>query len=354
MAHGFIDKGDETTFVSKRELPWHGLGKVVDSMTSEECIRLAGLDYTVELAEMVALTSKPLDREEFKIAKPSLQEMDVIARKVNDIRQFNTTSNVPNNFATYRTDTKQILGVVGNRYSIVQNSTAFDFFDTVIGQGHARYETAGALGIGETIFVTAKLPSMDVANDEVEKYLLFTNSHDGSSAVTVMYTPVRVVCNNTLTAALSSRSTYKKTFRHTKSVNNKLNYLKATMALVEKQSSTQKEIFEHWNTITIGQDILTELAIKAFNLSYDSDKLAKGEKELTTRSTNILNDILEYHEGGVGQERIRGTKWGAYNAISGYIQNVKKYSSNESAFTSIIEGAAATSRQKAFNYLISN
>ena len=112
-------------------------------------------------------------------------------------------------FATVRTDTAQILGVVGSKYEIVQNRTAFSFFDSLVQDGSGiKYETAGALGNGERIFITAKLPDIlrIGRNDDIEQYIFLTTSHDGSGSIMAAFTPVRIVCNNTLNAALRNHS----------------------------------------------------------------------------------------------------------------------------------------------------
>lgn len=99
---------------------------------------------------------------------------------------------VPDYFATLRTDTSDVLGVVGKDYQIVQNNEAFSFFDSIVGGNGILYETAGALGKGERIFITAKLPDYIRVGKEdlIEKYLFLTTSHDGSGSITAAFTPI--------------------------------------------------------------------------------------------------------------------------------------------------------------------
>ena len=108
---------------------------------------------------------------------------------------------VPNFYATVRTDNDVVFGVVGKDYVIVQNTEAFSFFDAIVGGDGIQYETAGALGKGERIFITAKLPDyIKVGNDDlIEKYLFLTTSHDGAGSIMAAFTPVRIVCNNSAT-----------------------------------------------------------------------------------------------------------------------------------------------------------
>jgi phage/plasmid-like protein (TIGR03299 family) len=194
MAHNLNYANGKYAFAST-EPAWHGLGTIVDKpMTAEEAIKYAGLDYTVEkLQNFVMLDGKPVALE--------------------------------NSFSILRTDTKDILyDRATDGYTIVQNEEAFTFFDSIVGEGAAIYETAGALGKGEKIFISAKLRDhFTVAgiDDEVDNYVLLVSSHDCSLGVTAMITPVRVVCQNTLNMSFG-RVKNKVTFKHTKNVHKNL------------------------------------------------------------------------------------------------------------------------------------
>jgi phage/plasmid-like protein (TIGR03299 family) len=180
MAHliNFNERKGTHSFASNSEKAWHGLGQVVDkAMTASEAIEQANLDYEVEKTTIHARIPQ---EDGVTLYQP-----------------------FEDKFATFRKDTHDTLGIVGGRYEIVQNKDAFGFFDAIIDSGEAIFETAGALGKGERIFVTAKLPEdMLVAGEECNKYIILTNSHDGTSSIIAGFTSVRVVCNNTLQAAL--------------------------------------------------------------------------------------------------------------------------------------------------------
>lgn len=345
MAHGFKNKGRDTTFVSKKELAWHRLGKVVDSMTSAECMKQAGLDFTVKLAPMVALTGEPLTRDAYRLKAETLDERKVLT-SLDDQgnRNYFTTSDVPNSYATYRTDTNVVLGTVGNRYEIIQNIEAFDFFDEIIGQGHAQYETAGALGDGQTIFITAKLPSKLLVNKEdIDKYLLFTMSHDGTSAIKVMFTPIRVVCNNTLSAALQGNG--KVVIKHTANARGRLEVAHKVLGIDKVSSEKYEEIFNRFQAVKITDKELEEFIDNVFDFEYEN------LKDLSTRSKNKRLDLLDYYETGVGQEGIQGTVWGAYNMVTGYLQNSKE-SKAEAQFKNDYFSTNLNIRTKAFNTLL--
>jgi phage/plasmid-like protein (TIGR03299 family) len=197
MAHNLFynEQTDKVSFFSVKEKAWHGLGQIVaDYPTSAEAIRYAGLDYTVE--------KRPLFTNALN----------------NDLTGFDpdfATSklDVPAFFATVRNDNDSVLGVVGKDYEVVQNADAFQFFDAIVGGGDGiKYETAGALGKGERIFITAKLPDYIKVGkqDMIEQYLFLTTSHDGFGSITAAFTPTRIVCNNTLNAALRNQQAVSK------------------------------------------------------------------------------------------------------------------------------------------------
>ena len=158
------------TMFSVREKPWHGLGTIVaEAPTSQEALRLAGLDWNV-----------------------CQRAIHTNAGKINGYK------------ANIRDTDGQCLGVVTDRYKVVQNTEAFAFTDSLLGEG-VRYETAGSLQNGRKVWLLAKLPSeFMVAGDRISPYLVFSNTHDGSGAVRVAITPIRVCCNNTLNLALET------------------------------------------------------------------------------------------------------------------------------------------------------
>lgn len=160
----------ETMFYT-REKPWHGLGvQVRESPTSEDALWLAGLGWKVLQKEIYT---------EGKIQVPGY--------KVN-----------------VRDTDGRVLGVVTDRYKVIQNEEAFAFTDALLGKG-VRYETAGSLQDGKKVWLLARLPKeYRVAGERICPYLVFSNTHDGSGAVRVAVTPIRVVCNNTLNLALQT------------------------------------------------------------------------------------------------------------------------------------------------------
>src|SRR3546814_16291285 len=154
---------------------------------------------------------------------------------------------VPNYYATMRTDTNTVLGVVGRDYEVVQNRDAFSFFDSIVGGDGMMYETAGALGNGERIFITAKLPDyIRVGGDDlIEKYLFLTTSHDGSGSITAAFTPIRIVCANTLNAAMHRNSNTIK-IRHTSGAKERLEQATKLMGIRNPLAINMETHFNRW------------------------------------------------------------------------------------------------------------
>ncbi len=188
----------ETMFYT-REAPWHGLGKnVEEALNSNEALSEAGLDW------------------------------NVIQRSI----LTDTLMEIPGFKANIRDTDNQVLGVVTNRYKIVQNHEAFAFTDDLLGEG-VRYETAGSLQNGRKVWLLAKLPDhYIISGDRISPYLVFSNSHDGSGSIKVAMTPIRVVCQNTLNLALSNAKRIWTTI-HTGNIKSKLDEAKKTLLLAE-------------------------------------------------------------------------------------------------------------------------
>lgn len=207
------------TMMYVREVPWHGLGTMVaEAPTSKEALRLAGLDWKVE--------SRPI--------------FDANGQEI------------PGFVANTRDSDGQVLGVVTNKYRVVQNEEAFAFTDHLIG-GEVRYETAGSLRGGRQVWLLARMPAAKVAGDEVEPYLCFTNSHDCSSSVKVCMTPIRVVCNNTLNLALNSaRRTW--SMVHTGNISRKIMEAQQTLELADRYIKQFRGTA--WGVINAASDML--------------------------------------------------------------------------------------------------
>ncbi|MDT3401007.1 DUF932 domain-containing protein [Mucilaginibacter terrae] len=339
MGHqiNFNQKTGRDSFMSVKEKAWHGLGQIIDRYpTSSEAIEHAGLDYIVEKRPLFTYdTANHVGEASDDIIIPEIE--------------------VPNFFATVRADTEQVLGVVGNDYEVVQNRDAFSFFDAIVGGGDGiLYETAGALGNGERVFITAKLPDYIRvgAKDWIEQYLFLTTSHDGLGSITAAFTPIRIVCNNTLNAAMRNHSGAIK-IRHTASANERLKQAHTLMGISRILSGAMEGLFNHWASVRITDTEVKKLIQIA--MAPNEEVLANlegGKLELlSTHYTNIIDNVYEYAMASPTQQMdtTAGTVFGAYNAVTGYFQNMRSFKSDEAKFKSIMDGTAKQRAQTAFN-----
>lgn len=314
MSHNLNIVNGTPSMMYVGETPWHTLGTKLDRpATASEAIQAAGLGFQVE--------KMPLN-----IAVHNLPVKDY--------------------FATVRTDTMEVLGVVGSRYTPVQNKDAFTTFDTLVGEGQAIYHTAGALGKGERIWILAKLPDYIRvnANDIVEKYLLFTNTHDGSSAVTVKLTPIRVVCENTLSVALQGIEQQVR-IRHTMHAEEKLKQAHEILGLSNK-------LFDILSQYYIG---MSRKMINAVLLNQYIDKVFP--MPIFTLQNSYVKDvrekIIELSEVGIGAEMSRGTLWNAYNAVTEYVDHYRLQSKSDTArLKSIWYGSGEALKKRSFKLAV--
>jgi phage/plasmid-like protein (TIGR03299 family) len=339
MAHNlnFNEKTNQHSFFSVKEKAWHGLGQIVKNYpTSAEAIKHASLDYTVEKRKLFTLDNEnQQDDPEETIIVPEIE--------------------VPGYFATLRTDTEQVLGVVGKDYEIVQNVDAFSFFDSIVGGDGIQYETAGALGKGERIFITAKLPGyIKVGREDlIEQYLFLTTSHDGYGSITAAFTPVRIVCNNTLNAALRNFSNAIK-IRHTANAKDRLEQAHKVMGISNQLSDQLETILNQWTKVKITEPDLQQLIRLALVPNKEVlENINTGQwDDLSTCFNNMCNSVYEYAQTSPTQqtETTKGSLFGAYNAVTGYFQNVRNYKNDEAKLKSLMFGGTAQARtQKAFN-----
>lgn len=328
MAHliNFDERKGTYSFASNAEKAWHGLGQVVDkAMTASEAIELANLDYEVEKTTIHAKINSA--DSEMTLWQP-----------------------FEDKFATYRKDTSEPLGIVGSRYEIVQNKDAFAFFDAIVDSGEAIFETAGALGKGERIFVTAKLPQdLLVKGEECNKYIILTNSHDGTSSIVAGFTTIRVVCNNTLQAAMRGL-TNKVYIEHRTGAKERLSEAYKVMGIASKYMSEVDEIFNQMAKTQISDAQLQKYITDVMTPEY---KALKSEEEQEKVSTRFKNQVISIYDFALSHptqqtDAARGTVWGAYNAISGYYNYIQKYKNDEQKFTSQMFGNANNKIQKAF------
>lgn len=331
MAHNinFNEQTQQHSFFSVKEKAWHGLGQIVqDYPNSAAALQFAGLDFEV-------------------YKRPNTHRLD-------DGTEIISKSS----FYTYRPDCCAILGDrLGKDYEVIQNIDAFSFFDAIVGGDGIQYETAGALGKGEKIFITAKLAGyIKVGNDDlIEKYLFLTTSHDGYGSIMAAFTPVRIVCNNTLNAALRNHTNSIK-IRHTANAKERLEEAHKVMGISNQLSQQLDGIFNQWAKVRITDKEVQKLIQLAMVPNKEVlQNIEKGEMdELSTCFKNMCDDVYEYNMTSPCQqyETTKGTVFGTYNAITGYFQNVRNYKDEEAKMKSLLYGGTAQLRtQKPFSFV---
>ena len=268
------------TMFSVREVPWHGLGTIVeDAPNSTEALILAGLDWDV-------------------VKKPVIVDGNA----------------VPGYVANVRSSDNSVLGIVSDRYKIVQNKQAFDFTDSLISSGEITYETAGSLKNGKTIWLLANLPDTTLVGDEVKTYICFTNSHDGKGAIRAMMTPVRVVCNNTLNCAINSAKRMW-SMKHMGDMESKLAEAREALGLAEK----------YMKNLDI---VATELAVKKMSDSEIETailNLFPMEDNMTDRQKNTIDLSRKAFQTCLNMDDLanfKNTAWGFVNAASDFVSHV--------------------------------
>ena len=333
MAHQiyFNEQTQKHSFFSVKEKPWHNLGQTVEQYpTSAEAIAHAGLDFEVE------------KRRLFTPSSPIVTQDEIISGRL-DIKDYSST---------VRTDNDTVLGVVGKDYQIVQNRDAFSFFDSIVGGDGILYETAGALGNGERIFITAKLPDYIRVGKEdlIEKYLFLTTSHDGSGSITAAFTPVRIVCANTLNAAMQSKTNTVR-IRHTSNAKGRLEQAHKVMGISDRMGANLEAVFNYWTRTAISDSDVKKLIQHAMAPGREVlKKLQEGrDEELSACFNNMVENAFEYAMAHPTQQTdtTRGTVFGAYNAVTGYFQNVRKYRDDQAKLSSILMGGTAQLRGQA-------
>lgn len=321
MAHR-IEKHDGVMYVGAK--PWHGLGtKLGEVATAAEALAAAGLGWEVK-KEPIFLKSG---------------------------------TEVPDQFATVRQDVGIPLGVVGSVYRPLQNKEAFSFFDAVVGEKLAIYHTAGSLINGRKVWILAKLPGeVRVTGDDVtEKYLLLTNSHDGSSAVRIMFTPIRVVCQNTLNVAISEGAR-KQSLRHTSTLGLKVQDVREGLGIINKRFDLFGEAARAMTGVQVNGEAWRQMLRDVGIIPADESK------KLTGRTQNIVEEIshLFEHGKGNGAMGVKGSAWAAFNGIVEYADYTRGTRApaggpgiREQRADALLFGSGAKLKQKAWDAAVS-
>ena len=317
MSHGILENDK---MFSVKERPWHGLGVVVEKAPSvKEAIKLAGLDWEVEMLPLVAMTD---ETEEFNY------EVDT-------------------HKAVFRKDSKHILGVVGTNYKPLQNTEAFEWFEPLVENELVDLETAGSLFNGKRVWIMAKgKQEADVVKgDTVESFILLSNSHDGTMSVKVGFTPIRVVCNNTLTAAESNKLSQLIKVRHTTNMKENLQLVRDVMDTVNFQFRATVEQYKELTKRQVCQSDLEKYVKQVFSVKKLEDIINNYDEseEIENFRSKLLERVEEYFE----MEPAR-TRWNMYNSVNSYL-NHDRGRTLESRYNSTWFGENKNIDKKAFD-----
>lgn len=291
----------ETMFYT-RVAPWHGLGTCVENAPgSQEALKVAGLDWKV--------VQKPIFTEEGQLVggfKANIRDRD-----------------------------NQILGVVTDRYRVVQNEEAFAFTDQLLGEG-VTYETAGSLQGGRRTWILAKLPQRYIiSGDEITPYLVFMNSHDGTGAIKAAMTPIRVVCQNTLNLALSNA---KRSWsaNHVGNINGKLDDARYTLLYADKYMAELGRSIDRLNQIRLSDQKVYEYINTLFPLA---DNATEQQKKNLLR---MKEDVKARYFEAPDLKHIGKNGYRFVNAVSDFATHSKplreRSTYRENLFSRTIEG----------------
>ena len=239
-----------------------------------------------------------------------------------------------------------VLGVVSNEYTPLQNHQAFQFFDPIVGQNAAIYHTAGALGNGERVWILAKLPGhiRVVGDDITEKYLLLSNSHDGKSSVTVKFTPVRVVCQNTLTLAMNDGSAWR--ISHHSDIHQKLKQAHEMLGLINDRFVDMEQTFQAMSRVKLDRNRLSEYLTAVYPNNSEPDKQLLVERD---RSWSEF-----FFDQGKGNRLagVEGTLWAGFNGVTEWIDHRKTRQNSNQRLNSVWFGEASRIKSRAFSVAV--
>ncbi|HEX6246315.1 MAG TPA: DUF932 domain-containing protein [Nocardioidaceae bacterium] len=327
MSHDLVTfRNGDASFYSAREPAWHRLGTVTrEALNAKDALAAAHLDG-------------------WNIQKQPLTTLDADGRPLA----------IPGRFATVRRNPDpdgppfDTLGIVGEDYRVVQNEEAFEFLTGLVDDGDAVFETAGALKGGSRVFVTMRLPrQVRIAGDDsLDLYVAVATGHDGEFAFHAFPTPVRVVCQNTLSIALrEARRSY--VVRHDRGAGPKL----------AEARSILKITFENGDTVgRAAREMLTRQVTEREFMTLVERHFVPDPETLTQRGVRTARhqreDLRHLAFVSPTQEVGRGTAWGAFNALSEWSEWVRPTDPRApSSAQAVFTGKPATTRQKAWDLL---
>jgi phage/plasmid-like protein (TIGR03299 family) len=282
------------------EVPWHGLGVQVEAgLSGEAFLQAAGLDWTVDLKPIMAVTG------------------------------IDTAVEIDGHFAIMRNDRDEPLTVVGRKYTPIQNHEAFALPDVLIQDGLATYETAGSLNDGRVVWSLALLGESAIArlngeSDKIRDYLLFATSHDGSQSTTLGLTRVRVVCQNTLGAALGrngERLQDRVKVRHTRSAPERIEQAHKGFVELIAARDEENQLLQYLAQKPMSQQDFRFQFAEPWLDGERGEVDADSKRDCTERekAIDLLENFFLRGQGNSGE-----SAWDAYNSVTEYLDHVRR------------------------------
>ena len=311
MAHNVEMIDGKAQMAYAGEVPWHGLGTAVSNdLTPQQMQEKAGLDWTVQKEELTTASGAIVEGKQ----------------------------------ALVRSSDNQVLDVVGNGWNPVQNSEAFEFFSEYVLAGDMEMHTAGSLKGGQLTWALAKVKDSFtiLGEDQVDSYLLFSNPHQYGKSIDVRFTPIRVVCNNTLTLSLGQKAANSVSLNHRTAFNP--DSVKETLGIAHEKFAEYKEAAEFLSSKRFTVESLVQYYSEVFPRTY------QGKKEVTVQSVEDLTTnakkAYEVLETQPGAEFGEGTWWQALNSVT-YLTDHKMGREADTRLTSAWFGANQSRKVKA-------
>jgi phage/plasmid-like protein (TIGR03299 family) len=328
VPHELNIENDGASMMYVGEVPWHGLGTRLETApkTAQEAIRAANLDWEVGLKPVYCMQGSTYYE---------IPEKKAIVR----LDKWGQPDCVP-------------FGLVGNDYQPLQNREAFQFFDKIVATGKVSYETAGALGNGERVWVLAKVAGeLTVSKvDKIDKYLLLSTGHDGKTAIQIRFTPVRVVCKNTLVRSMSEGTEVSRIY-HVPGMQNRF----------DKAQGAVESIFAQYDKLAANFQAMAGKQLAKLELGdylaevFPEPKRKKGQTERSylaalQKVREMRTDAETLFTKGMGNDQaaIRGSLWAAYNGVIELVDHHWPYKTPWQRFQSVCFGEGEHLKEKAF------
>src|SRR5436190_2623747 len=324
MAHLIDNSKGKDAFVSFEAPAWHGLGVVLHNpISARDALQQGGLDYEVIKLPNIHGLPDGNNGINYKVSEDS--------------------------FFTFRTDVNAILGSkLGKDYNVMQNIEALNIVDKILDNGTASIETAGAIDEGRKVFICLRVKQDIIVNgnDTIKQYVLIATSHDGSMSITAMPTNIRVVCNNTLTAAL--RGCHDKIkIRHTANAQERLKEAAKVLNLIAQNTTANTENYNLMRSIVISKQEMWNYFGNVFCTPQEIKLMQDGGKPkdvISTKKQNILDGVFDAALTGQGHSLAMAgndhTMWSAYNGITDFMTRRRFNGVNERANSMLFGGTA--------------